>query len=107
MAGSSDCPIVPPNPFTAIYSALTRLDATGCRVAAHEKIPLLEALCLYTKNAAHVMFEDDIKGTITAGKLADFIVLDTDPTRLNSEEIKGLRVKKTIINGAVVWERKD
>jgi predicted amidohydrolase YtcJ len=107
VAGSSDCPIVPINPFTAIYAAHTRLDATGSFVASHEKISLMDALHLYTKNAAHAMFEEDIKGTIAPGKMADFIVLQTDPTQLTPDEIKDLSVKMTIINGKIVWEKEN
>jgi predicted amidohydrolase YtcJ len=107
VAGSSDCPIVPPNPFTAIFTALTRMDESGRFVSVHEKIPLFHALCLYTKNAAHAMFEEGIKGTITPGKITDFTVLEADPTRLTPDEIKDLSVKMTIINGSVVWKRED
>ena len=107
VAGSSDCPIVPPNPLTGIYAAITRTDETGNVVGGNEKIPLLDALWMYTQNSARAMYEEGIKGTIAPGKLADLVVLNGDPTRLSPNEIKDLKVEMTLIDGEVVWKRGD
>lgn len=82
-----------------------RLNSTGEMVGGKEKIQPNAALQLYTLNAARATFEEAIKGTITAGKLADMVVLNADPTRLTADEFRNLQVDMTIIGGEVVWER--
>jgi predicted amidohydrolase YtcJ len=104
VAGSSDCPIVPPNPLIGIYAAISRMADTGDPVGGEQKISPPEALQMYTQSAARASFEETIKGTITPGKLADLVVLNGDPTRLAPNEMKHLQVEKTIIGGEVVWE---
>lgn len=107
VAGSSDCPIVPPNPLMGMYAAVSRRGETGDIVGGDEKIPLTEALRMYTQYAARAMFEEGIKGIITPGKVADMVVLNGDPTQLPQDEIKDLKVEMTIIDGEVVWKRGD
>ena len=106
VAGSSDCPIVPPNPLVGIYSAVSRKSQTGRSVAHLEKIAPLDALRMYTSHAARATFEETIKGSITPGKLADLVVLNGDPTKVPADEIKDLQVEMTILNGEVVWSKK-
>ncbi len=105
VAASSDCPIVSPDPLVGINAAIHRLSATGEIVGGREKIQSSTALQMYTLNAARAAFEETIKGTITAGKLADLVVLNADPTRLTADEFGTLQVDMTIIGGKVVWER--
>jgi predicted amidohydrolase YtcJ len=59
---------------------------------------------MYTISAAYASFEEDIKGSMTPGKLADLVLLSDDPTRVPPEQIKDIRVEMTIIDGQVVWE---
>ena len=59
---------------------------------------------MYTLNAAYASFEEDIKGSITPGKLADIAVLSNDPTELPLEQLKDIKVEMTIIGSKVVWE---
>jgi len=56
---------------------------------------------MYTESAAYASFEEDIKGTIAPGKLADLIMLNGDPTEIAAEEIKDLKVEMTIIGGQI------
>lgn len=105
VAGSSDCPVVPPNPIIGIYSAISRRAENGEIVAKEEKIEPVNALRMYTQYAAESSFEEAIKGTLTPGKLADLVVLDGDPTRLPPDEIRDLSVEMTILGGEVVWEK--
>jgi predicted amidohydrolase YtcJ len=105
IAASSDCPIVSPDPLIGIKTAMHRLNSTGEMVGGKEKIQPTAALQLYTLNAARATFEEAIKGTITAGKLADMVVLNADPTRLTADESRNLQVDMTIIGGKVVWEK--
>jgi len=104
VVGSSDSPIVEPNPITGIYSAISRMAKTGKAVSAKESIDNLSALEMFTGNAAKAFFDEDMKGSITPGKLADLVLLSGDPTKLSSEEIKDITVVMTIIDGKIVWE---
>jgi len=105
VAGSSDCPVVPPSPLTGIFAATSRRAQTGELVSPEERIPVEEALRLFTINAARAIFEESNRGTITPGKLADLVILSGDPTQLPPETIPKLRIDMTILDGQVVWER--
>ena len=104
VAGSSDTPVVPDNPLVGIYAAVTRKAESGQVLLPEEAITPQQALAMYTINAAHASFEEDIKGSITPGKLADMVVLSDDLTRVPPEEIKDITVEMTIIGGEVVRE---
>jgi predicted amidohydrolase YtcJ len=105
VAGSSDCPVVPPNPLIGIYSAVSRNSRTGRTIAHTEKIEPIDALRMYTFYAARAAFEERTKGVILPGKLADLVVLSGDPTQLPADEIQNLEVEMTILNGEVVWNK--
>jgi len=107
VAGSSDCPVVLPDPLMGIYAAVSRGTEAGSAVVPEEKVLPLDALRMYTQNASKITFEEKIKGSITVGKLADMVVLSGDPTQLPAHEIKDVRVKMTILNGEVVWTSED
>ncbi|UCH43269.1 MAG: amidohydrolase family protein, partial [Dehalococcoidales bacterium] len=62
------------------------------------------ALEMYTVNAAYASFEEDIKGSISAGKMADMVLLSDDPTEVPPEQIKDIKVEMTIIEGEVAWQ---
>ncbi|MFH1480272.1 MAG: amidohydrolase [Pseudomonadota bacterium] len=105
VAASSDCPIVPPNPLIGIYSAITRMSETGESVSAEEAITPLNALRMYTCHGAKASFQENIKGSIRAGKLADLVALKGNPLVAPPDEIKDMDVEMTMINGEVVWEK--
>lgn len=105
VAGSSDCPIVPPNPLTGIYSSVSRKSNTGKVLSPGERIEPIDALRMYTTHAARASFEEHHKGSITLGKLADLVVLTGDPSAAAANEIKDMEVVMTILNGEVVWEK--
>lgn len=105
VAGSSDCPVVPPNPLIGIYSAVARKTENGELLLPEESITPLQALSLFTYNAASATRTETTRGSIRPGKLADLAILSDDPTNLPEEAIKDIRVDMTIINGKVVWER--
>ncbi len=104
VAASSDSPVVPNNPMVGMYAAVTRKAESGQELLLEERISATQALALYTVNGAYVSFEEDIKGAIAPGKLADIVVLSDDPLRVPPERIKDIRVEMTIIGGEVVWE---
>jgi hypothetical protein len=104
VAGGSDSPVVPDNPLVGIYAAVTRRAESGQYLSPEERISAKQALAMYTINAAYASFEENIKGSITPGKLADMVVLSDDPLKSPPERIKDIRVEMTIIDGKVVWE---
>jgi hypothetical protein len=103
-AGSSDCPVVPCNPLVGIHAAATRRAESGQVLLSEEAVSPGQALQMYTLGGAYAAFEEREKGSIEVGKLADMVVLNSDPTRVAPEEIKDIQVEKTIVNGEVVWE---
>ncbi len=105
IAGSSDTPVAPPDPLTALYSAVSRKSETGRIVNQEENIQITEALRLYTTHGAEAHFAENIKGSIATGKLADLVVLSRDPAKIPPDELKDIKVEMTIIDGKIVWTR--
>ena len=103
--GNSDWFVTSGNIAQQIYSVVTRTSYTGEVVGAHQAIPVEEALRLYTINGAYAAFEENIKGSIEAGKHADFAVLDRDILSIPAEEIKEMQVEMTIVGGKIVFQR--
>jgi len=103
-AGSSDMPVVPGNPLMGIYGAVARKAKTGQLLQIEERISAQQALEMYTGNAAYASFEENDKGTISGGKLADMVVLNDNPLKSAPEQIKDIKVEMTITGGEVVWE---
>jgi len=90
--------------LTGIYGCVTRKSRTGKLLCKDEAIGIMDALKAYTLNAAYLEGNEATKGSVEPGKLADFVVLDRDITRMNSEEIVKARVLMTIVGGEVVYE---
>lgn len=97
VTGGSDCPVEPINPLLGVYAAVTR------EAFPEKRITVDDALRLYTVNAAYASFEEKVKGSIEAGKLADLVVLSHDPMTVPSSKIKDIRVETTIVGGRVVY----
>jgi predicted amidohydrolase YtcJ len=106
VSAASDCPVAPANPLVGIYSAATRMTAAGKVISSGEKILPIDAFKLYTQYAALAGFEENKKGSITPGKLADLIILSDDPIRTPVNDLPELEVEMTIINGEIVWEKR-
>jgi len=104
-AAGSDCPIVSANPLLGVYAAVSRRTQSDETILPQERVSPLDALKMHTIHAAQACFREADFGSIEAGKKADLVVLDDDPTRLPIEKIKDIRVDMTIIDGEVVWER--
>jgi hypothetical protein len=105
VVGSSDSPIVPPNPMVGVYAAVSRKTDRDEEVLPEEKVTSEKALRMYTTEAARAGFEERVKGSITPGKLADLVVLSADPTAVPVDEIKEIQVEMTLIDGEIVWEK--
>lgn len=102
VAASSDSPIVPPDPFAGIYSAVTRCCETGAAIGKDETISVMDAIAMMTLRAAGACRQEAIKGSITPGKLADMILVNRNPLKVSLEEIKALKVERTMRGGEFV-----
>jgi hypothetical protein len=102
-AAGSDSPVAPVNPLVGIYAAVTRKADSGDDVVPEERISPLEALNMYSQNAANASFDEGVKGYISTGTLADLALLSADPTQVPPEEIKDIQVEMTIAAGRVAW----
>jgi predicted amidohydrolase YtcJ len=102
--GATDYPPGPFEPLLGIQSCVTRIDSTGKIWGANQRVTVEEALKIYTINGAYASFEEDIKGSIEPGKLADLVVLGSDPTQVHPETIKDIPVEMTIVGGKPVYE---
>jgi hypothetical protein len=100
VVGGSDCPVEPINPLLGIYAAVNR------EMLPQETITVEEALRIYTINAAYASFEEKIKGSIEAGKLADLVVLSSDLREVAPSEIKDVKVEMTIVGGKIAYTGK-
>ena len=107
LAASSDSPVVPNNPLVGIYAAVTRRAESGELVGAEERLSVEQALTAYTLNGAFASGEERSKGSISAGKLADLVVLSADPTAVPAEATKDIRVEMTILDGRLVWQQTE
>jgi predicted amidohydrolase YtcJ len=105
MAFSSDRPVVSGAPLLGIHSAVNQKTRTGQDYAPAEKITPEEALRCYTINGAYATFEEKIKGSLEAGKLADLVILAEDPTRVKPEKIKDIPVVATMVGGEFCYEK--
>ena len=108
VAFGTDWPVAPLNPLLGIYAVVTRRTVDGKNPDGwlpEQKISVEDAIRCYTINAAYASFEENIKGSIEAGKLADFVVLSEDILTIDPEKIKDVMVEMTIFNGDIVYER--
>jgi len=99
----SDCPVTPVSPLFCVFAAVNRLTFSGHLLGPEFRLTPKEALRAVTIDAAWQTFEEDIKGTIETGKLADFTILDHNPLKISPEQIKNIRVTGVIIGGKQVY----
>jgi len=92
------------NPFIGLYIMVTRKDPAGKIYGADQAVTREQALRLYTSSGPYYTFEEDIKGTIEPGKLADMVVLSADYLTVPEESIKDITPLQTIVGGKVVYE---
>jgi predicted amidohydrolase YtcJ len=106
LAFGSDWFVAPPTPIEGIYAAVTRSTLDGKHPAGWtpaERIEVTQALRAYTLDAAYAGFHETRVGTLEPGKLADFVVVDRDLTRVPAGELRDTRVLATVIDGALVF----
>jgi predicted amidohydrolase YtcJ len=102
VAGGTDSPVIPYNPFWAMYHFITRDTISDGVYGATERITREEALRVYTINNARLTFEESLKGSIEPGKLADLVVLSGDYLTVPEAEIQSLRAFATMVGGKLV-----
>ncbi len=108
LACGSDWTVAPLDPLTGIYAAVTRRTLDGKNPEGwfpEQKISLEDAILGYTLNGAFAEFSEGIKGSIEAGKLADFVVLSRNIFEIPPEEIQSAEIKMTIFNGKVIYRK--
>lgn len=104
VTGGSDSPTCPPSPWTGLWAATTRRAAAGQVLGASQTLDRWAALRLYTREAARMTFEEDIKGSIAVGRYGDLVVLNADYGDCSLDEIRNISAVYTVVGGRVVHE---
>ena len=97
--------ILPIGPMVGLYAAVTRKGMTGEVYGPSEALTMPEAIVGYTRLAAHLTFEEDVKGSLEVGMYADMVVLSQDLLTIDPDETMETEVDMTILGGTVVYER--
>lgn len=102
--GHSDALICTPNPWYGIYGMVNRKTSSGDTLHAPEGVDPVEAIRAYSVDGAYAAWEEDIKGSIAVGKLADLVVVDKDPLTIDPSDLKNIKTLMTVIDGKIVYE---
>ncbi len=101
---TSDYPPGPYEPMMAIQSSVTRTDMSGNVWGPSQKISVEEALKVGTINGAYASYEEGIKGSLETGKLADLVILEEDPHKVDPNTIIDIKIQRTMVGGNWVYE---
>jgi len=101
----SDTPVTPVPPLEGIWCAVARTTRGGELLGPEQAIDVEAALRGYTIEAAYLAGEEDIKGSLEPGKLADLAVLSADPTAVPTDRLRSITVETTVVGGEVVFDR--
>jgi predicted amidohydrolase YtcJ len=107
LAFGSDSPVAPLNPLLGLYAAVTRRtldDKNPNGWIPEQKISVEEAVRAFTHGSAYAEFQENEKGTIAAGKLADLVILSDDIFTINTNDIGKTKVVTTIVDGRIIYE---
>jgi predicted amidohydrolase YtcJ len=107
LAFGTDWAVAPLNPMLGIYAAATRRtldDKNPNGWIPEQKISVEEIVRAYTTGSAYAEFQESIKGTITIGKLADFVILSDDIFTMNPNDIRQTKVLTTVLDGKIIYE---
>jgi predicted amidohydrolase YtcJ len=105
VAGNSDYPISAAVPLLRIHDMVNRTSAEGKVFGPKQRCTVDQALRAFTLGSAYAEFAEERKGSIEAGKLADFVVLDRDPYKADPKTIKDVAVLRTVVGGETVFEK--
>ena len=103
VAPASDYTPGPYEPLMGIQSMVTRKDWMGRVWGANQRVTVDEALRICTINGAYASFEENIKGSITPGKLADFVILAEAPHDVDPDQIKNIEIVRTVVGGQTMF----
>ena len=107
LAFGTDWNVAPLNPMLSVYAAVTRATLDGKNPGGwfpEQKLTLPEAIEAYTMGSAYAEFQENEKGSITPGKLADMVLLSDDIFAIDPVKIREVRVITTIVGGKTVWD---
>ena len=111
LAFGSDCPVETNDPLVGIHAAVTRRRADGTPAAEgwypEQRLSVAEAVCAYTRGAAFASGEEEQKGSLASGKLADLVLFDQDILRIEPMGILDVQVEGTMIGGEWVFARAE
>lgn len=96
----------PYNPFLAMWTAITRRTETGVVIYPEQRVSRADALRLFTRNGAYLLFEEKTRGTLEPGKLADLVVISDDLLTCPEERIRDIKAMLTMVDGRIVHETK-
>ena len=108
LAFGSDFPVESPNPFPGLAAAISRQDMQGQPPGGWipaERLTFEQALTAFTRDAAYAGYAEGKIGSLEPGKLADFILVDRDPTKIDAQSLARTEVLETWVAGKKVWER--
>jgi predicted amidohydrolase YtcJ len=102
-----DSPVTPPDILTVVWAAVNRVTSSGRDLGPDQRLTPREALRAVTIDAAKQLFEEDRKGSIEVGKVADLVIVSGNPLTVEPMAIRGLVVEETIKDGRSVWRESD
>ncbi len=105
IGGNSDYGVSAAWPMLRIQSMVTRKASTGKVYGAKQKISVEDAIGAWTLGSAYICHEDTIKGSITPGKLADFVILAANPLTTDPDHLKDIDIETTVVDGKVVYQK--
>lgn len=105
VALSTDMPCADLNPFTNLYAAVTRKGMRGYCLGTKEAVTITEGIKMLTYNGAVLNGEEEIKGSLEPGKLADLAILDRSLLDIDPEDLKKVQVETTILDGEIIFQR--
>lgn len=100
-----DAPVTPPDLITGVYAAVNRITRSGMVLGPDQRIPVIDALKAITINAAYQYQEEETKGSLKVGKIADLVILNKDPLTIDPKELRSIQVQETIKDGKTVFKR--
>ena len=103
LAYGSDSPVIPMNPMVGISAAVNRFAKSGDVLQPRERVSVLDAIKSYTVDSAYLSWQEKVRGSISEGKIADIILVDSNPLEIQPEQIIDVKVLMTVVAGTVAW----
>ena len=100
----SDDTVTPLDPMFSVWTAVNRVSRSGQVIGEQQRATPFQALKAITSHAAYELFDENLKGTLSEGKLADFVILNHNPLTVDPMTIKGIQVVETIKQGQTIYQ---